>query len=167
MLQVRVYVEGEEQFRLFQGGIVMKGKEISLLMELRKNSRQSLTAMSINSDVPLATVFKHVNKLHRKSVIVKDTCLVDFSQLGFPIKIGVFIRSGDKCEARRFLEEHPSINTLLRLSGDYDFYAELFFENMLRYQDFVEELGRFGAKTTSVHFVEDIKQEEFEIREQE
>lgn len=145
----------------------MKGKEIRLIKELRKNSRQSLTSISDKTGVPLATVFKHVDKLHGKNVIVKDTSLVDFSQLGFPIKIGVFIRAGDKNEVRKFLEEHSSINSLLRLSGDYDFYAELVFENMLRYQDFAEELDRFETKSMSMHFLEDIKQEEFKIGEQE
>ena len=145
----------------------MKGKEIRLIRELRKNSRQSLTSISDKTGVPLATVFKHVGKLHGKNVIVKDTSLVDFSQLGFPVKIGVFIRASDKNEVRKFLEEHRSINTLLRLSGDYDFYAELVFENMLRYQGFAEDLDKFETKSTSMHFLEDIKQEEFKIGEQE
>ena len=144
----------------------MKGRQIRLIDELRKNSRRSLTSISDKTGVPLSTVFKHVGRLHGKGVIVKDVSLLDFSLLGFPVRIGVFIKASDKNEVRQFLEEHPSINTLLRLSGDFDFYAELVFQNMLRYEDFAEQLNEFDTKSISVHFLEDVKQEGFEFGEQ-
>ena len=144
----------------------MKGRQIRLINELRKNSRESLTSVSEKTGVPLSTVFKCVGRLHGKGVIVRDVSLLDFSLLGFPVRIGVFIKASEKNEVRRFLEEHPGINTLLRLSGDYDFYAELVFENMLRYEDFAEQLNEFDAKSMGIHFLEDVKQEDFKFGEQ-
>jgi DNA-binding Lrp family transcriptional regulator len=144
----------------------MKVRQIRLIDELRKNSRQSLTSISQKTGVPLSTVFKLVGRLYKNSVIVKSTSLLDFSQLGFPVRIGVFIKASDKNQVRQFLEEHPNINSLLRLSGDYDFYAELVFENMLRYEDFAEELNGIETKSMSTHFLEDVKQEEFKFGEQ-
>jgi DNA-binding Lrp family transcriptional regulator len=158
-------VEGEEQPGLFQGGVIMKRKQVILIDELRKDSRQSLTSLSNRTGVPLSTVFKLVDRLHKNNVIGRDVSLLDFSQLGFPVRIAVFIKADEKNEVRKFLEEHPSANTLLRLSGDFDFYAEMVFENMLGYEDFAGELERFEAKSMSMHFLEDVKQEEFRFGE--
>jgi DNA-binding Lrp family transcriptional regulator len=145
----------------------MKGGQMRLIDELRKNSRQSLTSISEKTSIPLSTVFKQVGRLHGKGIIVRDVSLLDFSLLGFPVRIGVFIKASERSELREFLEEHPSINTLLRLSGDYDFYAEMVFQNMLKYEDFAEELNRFDTKSMSTHFLNDVKQEEFKLGEKE
>ena len=144
----------------------MKPREIRLVNELRKNSRRSLTEISHNADMPLSTVFKAVNRVYKGQVITKNICLIDFAQLGFPYKLGIFLTTGKKEELKKFLTEHPHINTLLRLSGDYDFYAELIFKDMAGLQDFADELKELEiARKMGMHFVTDVKQEEFQIGE--
>jgi Lrp/AsnC family leucine-responsive transcriptional regulator len=145
----------------------MKEREIKLVNELRKDSRRSLTDLSKATDTPLSTVFKKFERLYQQGIIKKHACLIDFGMLGYPVKAGILISTHNKDEMKEFLSGHPNVNTLLRLSGDYDFYAELVFENMLRLQDFTEELeGQAIVKKTAVHFVEDVKQEEFKLGEQ-
>ena len=144
----------------------MKPKDIALVNELRKNSRRSLTEISYNTDAPLSTVFKAVNRLYKGQVITRNVCLIDFAQLGFPYKAGIFLTTGKKDELKNFLVEHPNLNTLLRLSGDYDFYVELVFKDMAGLQDFADELKELEiARKMSMHFVTDVKQEEFQIGE--
>lgn len=146
----------------------MKEREIRLVNELRKNSRRSLTNIGMNIDMPLNTVFRAVNRLYKGQVITKNTCLIDFAQLGFPYKLGIFLTTGKKEELKKFLTEHSHINTLLRLSGDYDFYAELIFKDMAGLQDFADELKELEiAKKVSMHFMTDFKQEEFKIGKKE
>lgn len=142
----------------------MKPSEIRLVNELRKNCRTSLTEIGRNTGMALSTVFKAVNKLY-KGVIIKDTCLIDFTQLGFPYKVGIFLATDKKDELKKFLTEHLNLNSLSRLSGDFDFYAELIFKDMARLQDFADELEDTQlTKKISMHFVASVKQEEFKIR---
>ncbi len=145
----------------------MKKVNISLVDELRKDSRRSLTDLGKATDTPLSTVFKKFERLYQQGIIKKHACLIDFSMLGYPVKAGIFISTHKKDEMKKFLSGHRNMNTLLRLSGDYDFYAELVFENMLRLQDFTEELEEQGiVKKTAVHFIEDVRQEEFNLGDQ-
>jgi len=146
----------------------MKPREIRLVNELRKNSRRSLTEISHNADMPLSTVFKAVSRLYKGQVITKNICLINFAQLGFPYKLGIFLTTNKKDELKKFLTEHPNINALLRLSGDYDFYVELIFKDMAGLQDFADELKELEiAKKISMHFITDVKQEEFQIGKKE
>lgn len=142
----------------------MKEKEIRLVNELRKNCRRSLTDISNNAGMPLSTVFKAVNRLYKTQVITKNACLVDFAQLGFPYKVGIFLTTNKKEELKKFLEEHPNLNTLLRLSGDYDFYTELILKTMASLQEFTDELKKLEIiKKITTHFITDDKREEFKI----
>jgi DNA-binding Lrp family transcriptional regulator len=143
----------------------MKPREVKVVDELRKDSRRSLTEISNNADMPLSTVFKAVNRLYKREVITKNACLVDFAQLGFPYKVGIFLTTDKKEDLKEFLAEHLNLNSLLRLSGDYEFYAELIFKDMAAFQDFADELKEAQLiKKISMHFVTDVKQEEFTIR---
>lgn len=142
----------------------MKGKDPRLVNELRKNSRSSLTDIGRKTDIPLSTVFKAVDRLYKEGVIRKNICLLDFVSLGFPIKAGLFIRTEKKDEVKEFLFYQPSLNTLLKLSGDFDFYAEFLFKDMGSYQDCMDELEELKlVKSISIHFITDVKQEEFRI----
>jgi Lrp/AsnC family leucine-responsive transcriptional regulator len=142
----------------------MKERDMRLVNEMRKNSRRSLTAISMNIDMPLGTVFKAVNRLYKRQVIMKDTCLIDFAKVGFPLKLGVFIRTNAKDELKKSLEDHPNLNAFLRLSGDYDYYAEFLFKDMIAYKDLIDELNDSElVKKMSPHFITDVKHEEFRI----
>lgn len=142
----------------------MKQREIRLVNELRKNCRRALTEIGRSIGMPLSTVFKAVDRLCKEQIITKHTCLADFKRLRFPYKAGVFIEANRKDGLKNFLAEHPNINTLLRLSGDYDFYAELMFKDMTDFEDFADELrGLEMINKISAHFVSDVKQEEFKI----
>jgi Lrp/AsnC family leucine-responsive transcriptional regulator len=142
----------------------MNERDVRLVNEMRKNSRRSLTNIGMNIDMPLGTVFKAVNRLYKGQVIIKDTCLIDFAKIGFPLKIGVFIKTNAKDELKKSLEDHPNLNAFLRLSGDYDYYAEFLFKDMTAYKDLMDELNDSEmVKKMSPHFVTDFKQEEFRM----
>ncbi|RJX20067.1 MAG: Lrp/AsnC family transcriptional regulator [Desulforudis sp.] len=141
----------------------MKARERRVLNELRKDSRASFTAIAANTGIPLSTVFKIAAKLERSNP-VRYACLVDFEKVGYPFRIGVFIRADKRHEAIEFLQSSPSLNTLLRLSGDCGLYAELLFKNMPVCQDFLEMLREVsGVRNASVHFLSVVKQEDFDI----
>ena len=138
----------------------MRTKEAALANELRKDCRRSLTELGRITGVPLSTVFKSLLRLE-KGFISKHTCFPDFAQLGFPLKIGIFFDTHDKAKLAELLQSHPSINTLLRLSGSFNFYAEFLFRDMDEFGEAMDEIKDSGlVRDFSEHFLTDVKQED-------
>ena len=145
----------------------MKGREIRLINQLRKNSRRSLTKISIDAGMPLTTAFKILKRLEGRT-IRKNICLVNFAQLGYAFKVCIFLSTNSKDELKNLLTDQPNINTFLRLSGDFDYYAEFLFKDMAGYKDLIDELNDSElVKKMSIHFVTDVKKEEFQIGKEE
>ena len=117
----------------------MKQNKIRLLNELRRDSRRSLTEISIRTGIPLSSVFKILARLE-KELICRYAAFVDFTKLGYPLKTGVFLKAAIKNELEDFLSRNPSLNTFLRVSGEYDYFAELLFRDMKDCQDFIDSL---------------------------
>jgi DNA-binding Lrp family transcriptional regulator len=141
----------------------MKERVLRLVDAYREDSRRSLTELAIISGSRLSTVFKTLENLENRT-IRRNVSLLNFSTIGFPLKMGFFLSSEDRQGLARFLSGHPNINSLIRLSGDYDFYAELFFPSMLEAEAFSEQLkaSKLG-KVIMTTFLEDIRQEEFKV----
>ena len=146
--------------------IVMKIKknDILLFAELRKNARESLTRLSKKTRIPVSTIYDKL-KYHTGSLIKKHCALLDFSQLGFPTKTTMLLKSNPekRKELLEFLKKNRFVNTLLRINNDYDFFVEAIFRNMKESEDFVarleEEFGVINKKVCYV--VDEIKKEEF------
>lgn len=143
----------------------MKPEIIRLLNEIRKNSRSSLTDLSYRTGMPLSTVYKRVCKLEDSGLITRHVALIDFEKVGYPFKVGVFITSKQRKDFEEYIKESDNLNTLMKLSGDYDYYAELIFKDMNGYQDFEEAMksSKF-VKKHKIHFMSDVRQECSEIR---
>lgn len=146
----------------------MTPRQIRLLEELRKNSRRSLTDIGMNTEIPLSSVFKMVRKLECDEIIEKHITLVDFGKIGYPLKVAIFIKTKHKEGMQDYLKDHPNLNTLLRISGDYNCYAEMLFKDMAEYQDFIDGLDDNEiVQKISTHFLTDVKQEVFKIGSEE
>ena len=142
----------------------MKADDIKLLNEIRKDSRSTLTALAYKTGMPLSTVFKKVIRLERSGIMTRNIALIDFEKIGHPFKVGVFLSTNKREDAEEYLREHPNINTLLKLSGDYDFYAEMIFRDLNQYQEFELAMKNSNiVKRHNLHFLSEIKQEAFEI----
>ena len=138
----------------------MRTKEAALMNELRKDCRESLTELCHSTDVPVSSGFRMLQRLE-KGFISKHACFPDFARLGFPLKAGIFLNTQDKAGLADFLESHPNINTLLRISGDFSFYAEFLFRNMAEYDEVMNKMTDSALMSSfSVHFLTDVKQED-------
>jgi Lrp/AsnC family leucine-responsive transcriptional regulator len=143
---------------------MIRPNDIRLLNEIRKNSRASLTEFATNTDIPLSTVFKKVIRLEKSGVISRHLALIDFEKVGHPFKVGVFLSTNERDELEDYLKEHQSINTLIKLSGTYDYYAEMVFRDMGEYQEFEHAIKNLKIiKRNKIHFLTDVKQEAFKI----
>jgi DNA-binding Lrp family transcriptional regulator len=145
----------------------MKPGDYKLLDELRRYSRASLTEMSSNTGIPLSTVFKKVVRLEN-GLILRHVALIDFNKIGYSFKIGLFVSVKRRKDFEEYVKDFHNLNTLLKLSGDYDYYAEVFFRNMSEYQDFEDAMKSSNlVKKHKIHFMSDLRREGFEIDEAE
>jgi len=143
---------------------MIKPNDIRLLNEMRKNSRASLTEFATNTGIPLSTVFKKIVRLESSGIISRHLALIDFEKVGYPFKVGVFLSTNERDELEDYLKEHQSLNTLIKLSGAHDYYAEMVFRDMGEYQEFEHAIKNLNIiKRNTIHFLTDVKQEAFRI----
>jgi DNA-binding Lrp family transcriptional regulator len=136
-------------------------KETVLLKHLRENSRKSLVSISKETDIPVSTLFDVLKRLE-SNIIIKHVSLVDFSKIGYGLKVNFVIKSRNKQGLREFLEKHASINSLSSLINGYDFYAEGIFKDLKEMTDFKEEIEQFGIeKIDEIFIIDEIKREGF------
>jgi len=131
---------------------------------LRQNSRLSLTRMSKKLNIPISTIYDKL-KLHDGTIIKKNTCLVDFSKLGYNARANVTIRveRTDREPLLQYLLKIPNVNSVFKISNGYDYLLEVIFENVRDLEDFFEIVEtKFKVKDRQVYFIiDDIKREAF------
>ena len=142
----------------------MNEKELMILRELRRNARRSLTEIGHITNIPLSSVFKKVIKLEKK-FIKKYVSLINFTPLGFGVRINLVLKSKDKASLNNFLLAHPNVNSLYKISQNFDFLAETIFPNMLEFENFLEKLNDFVSEKKIFHIIENLRMEDFEFIE--
>jgi len=142
----------------------MNENELKILDELRKNARCSMTQISKTTRIPLSTVFKKIIKFE-KDIIKKYVSLMNFNKLGFSVRISLVLKAKDRAALKEFLTEHPNVNSLYRISQEYDFFAETIFPTMLDYERFIEKLDCLISNKKTFHMIEDLRQEDFSLVE--
>ncbi|MDP2907054.1 MAG: Lrp/AsnC family transcriptional regulator [Nanoarchaeota archaeon] len=144
----------------------MKTRDLKILQELRKNSRQSITNIGNLAGVPLSSTFKRMGHLE-KHFIKKYVSIVDFSLLGFSVRISLVLKSKTRDELKNFLIGHPNVNSLHRINQDFDFFVETIFPNMLAFENFIDELNSLVSDKKVFHVIKDLRTEDFVFVENE
>ena len=137
-------------------------KELLILTKLRENSRKSLASISRETGIPISTVFEKVNDLGEE-IISKYSPLLDFSKIGFGLKVNFLLKSvKKKDELKKFLIENKNVNSVLRINREFDFFVECFFSSMKEIEEFKESIKNFKIQDKREFFIiEEIKKEEF------
>jgi DNA-binding Lrp family transcriptional regulator len=136
------------------GDRMMSEKDLLLLKHFRTDGRQSLTRISKKTRIPISTIYDKL-KAYEKSIILKHTTLLDFRQLGFEIRLRLFIAAEQKEALRSFLLIHDRVNTVCRINNGYDFEIEALFRNMGEFQEFMDDLEQFQIIEKREHFILD------------
>jgi len=137
-------------------------KEKLLLRYLRRNSRVSLAEISRETKIPLSTLFETLRKLELKAIL-RHTSLVDFSKIGYNLKVNFVIKARNKQELREFLFNNMNVNSFSSLINGHDFYAECVFRDLFELNKFKEALERFQAVADEIFIIEVLKKEEFNL----
>ena len=130
-------------------------KELLLLSKLRNNSRQRLTSLSKTTSIPISTIFE---MLKRTNKIVRNTCLLDFTKLGYSIRatITLKVQAQQRKQVTEFLLKNPNLNSLYKINNGYDFMLEVVHKEMKDLELFLEQLdSKFIIKEKNVYYVID------------
>lgn len=116
---------------------------LTILHHLRCNSRQSLSAISRKTGIPVTTVFDNVKALDM-TLVRKHFSLVDYKLLNVT-RIFYAISCSDKKPLRKFLKSCPNVNNAFRTRGKADFIVESVFRTFAEADLFYANLLRFGS----------------------
>jgi DNA-binding Lrp family transcriptional regulator len=145
----------------------MKRSDLLFLTLLRQDARQTLTAMSRKTNIPISTLYDKL-KTHEKGVITRHTTLLDFAKLGYNCRAKIMLACTvqDKDKLRQYLKESGCINSLFKINNGFDFMAEGIFESVNALDSFIEGLEKlFTIVEKKVYYViEDIRRENFLAR---
>jgi DNA-binding Lrp family transcriptional regulator len=125
------------------------GIDMRIISILRSNARTTLIDISRSTKLPVSTVFDRMRRL--RPLVLKYTSLVDFSQIGRPIKLFLVVEDS----ALQELLQSNFTNNIYRLN-DKKLLAEVVFESNALAHDFLEEL-----KGNTITVVEEIVKEKF------
>lgn len=134
----------------------MKEKQLHIMKHLRMNAREKLTKMSRQTGIPVSTIYENL-KSFETGVIKKHTCLIDFRQLGYDLRVTLLVKASNdqKDEICAFLRGHHQVNTVYRINNGYDFLAEVLFKNMSDLQRFLDALDSKGIKDRKEYYILD------------
>ncbi len=134
---------------------------VHILKSLRKDARRSFTEMGARANIPVTTVFDNYGKLLDEGLIKKHTSIVDFRKLGFNYRNFVFVKAKDKQSLMAFLDSHPSVNSVYRISG-YDYLVDTIFPGIKEFYEFLDELHKLDIIQIETHdVIDNIKSEAF------
>ena len=137
-------------------------KELNILLNLRQNSRASLTDISRKTKIPISTIFDKLRASYN-GLITRYTALLDFSKIGFNTKANIFLKvsKADKERTKNFLIKNCFVNSVCRINNGFDFLLEAVFPDMKGLEVFMDEVeNAFEVDKSEVYYVvEDLKKE--------
>ncbi|MGB9748689.1 MAG: Lrp/AsnC family transcriptional regulator [Candidatus Woesearchaeota archaeon] len=150
-------------------GIQMKKEDLFIISNLRRDARQPLTAISKQLRIPVSTLYEKIRELEG-SVIKKYTAIPNYEKLGFNLRIIYFLSFKEKHEEneklRVFLINHHNVNSVFRISGDYNFVVDCIFRSVQEMHDFAMEIERFEIEKKKICYVmNELKVENFLIEQ--
>ena len=140
----------------------MNKKNLLIINHLRNNARETLTNLSKKTGIPISTIYEN---LKRNEVIVKHTCLLDFTKLGFNTRAKILFKVNKESRGalQEYLEKHQNMNNVYKINNGYDYLVESLFKNIKDLQDFIEIVEeKYPIEEKEVYYViEEVKREEF------
>ena len=139
-------------------------KQVLLLTELRKNSRQSLTRIGNEINMPISTVHDKI-RANTGGVVLKYTCVLDFARLGFNCRAQIILKvdKKEKEAVKQHLLKTANINSIYRINNGYDFLVEGVFKDLREVDEFIERMEElYKIKEKKLYYImEDIARETF------
>ncbi len=130
---------------------------MAVLLELRRDARQSISDIARATELPRQMVFKKV-KIIDQLYAKKYIAIVDFRKLGYSVRALFLFRAGGK-RLVNFLKRSFNVNSVSSVSGQYTLIADALFRNIAEMSAFEEKTSGMCEKARC-HFVVDSLKEE-------
>jgi DNA-binding Lrp family transcriptional regulator len=142
---------------------MLTDEELAIISHLRENSRKNLSKISRETRIPVSTIFDRLKK-YEKSVIKKNTALLNFKELGYSVRVNLMLRVDEKGrqEFEKFLSRTENVNTAYSVGTEYDYMLECVFKNIEQWQEFMKKVMKFKVLDKKEFFIiKDLKKEAF------
>jgi DNA-binding Lrp family transcriptional regulator len=146
---------------------MLKNNDIRLITHLRNNSRKKITRIAREERIPATTIYDKL-RAHEKNFVKKHTTLLDFQKLGLNAKAHIAIRVDrpSREDLRKYLLEHPNINSLYQVNTGHDFLAECVFKDAMQQREFIEAVEAQNAELTIYNEIQELRKEDFLSKEE-
>ena len=140
-------------------------KDLKIIAHMRTNARKKVTEMSKEVKMPATTIYDKIRNHERKGIVKRHVALVDFSKLGFNTKVMLCLSVGRdrREELKKYLMQHPNINSLYRIDFGPDFIAEAIFQDNSKLQEFLDYIDTTFRidEVKTYNISQELKKEEF------
>lgn len=137
--------------------------DLKILRELQENARKSFRDVAEELEVAEGTVYNRVNKLQEKGIIKGYKADIDFSQLGYDIKvlIGMVVQGKHLVEVEQKIAQEKNISAVYDVTGEYDAMVVASFKSREELNKLVKKiLGTKYVKRTYTMLVLNVRKEE-------
>jgi len=141
----------------------MRESDITILSNLRDNSRETLTRISRKTRIPVSTIFERL-KTYNNNVVKKYTSLINFEKLGYKTKAHILIKPWPETKEKveEFLQKNKNVNSLFRVSTNFEYLAEVICTDMQELHNLLAKLDNLRLEQKEVLFViDELKREDF------
>jgi len=145
----------------------LKREDLFIISNLRRNARQPLTEISKQLNIPVSTLYEKI-KGFDGNLIKKYTVIPNYEKLGFNLRIIYFLnfkeKHADNEKLKFFLTNNHNVNSVFRISGDYNLVVDCIFKSVQEMHDFAREMDNFDIKDKKICYVmNELKVESFLI----
>jgi len=142
--------------------MMLKPKEKNLLKELRKDCRKNHSQLGNDIGMTVSTVIIKVKWL-TKYLSIHFVPFLNYAALHYYVHVSMVLRCNDRKKLIDFLENHPNMNTILRVNNNADFFVECIFRKMADLENLLEKLKENGVKNCQMYYIiNELKNESFE-----
>ena len=117
-------------------------RSATFIAALRKNARAKLKDLAHTTGEDIDELNKFIRR-EMSTTITRFTSLVNFSDLGFPIRLMLVlaVSSKQKEAMKRYLKSHQNTNGIFLINNGYDFFLDMLFKDVKEAHTFCEELS--------------------------
>lgn len=134
-----------------------------ILNTLLESSRLSYRQIAKQLKISPATVMHHLNKLEGSGIIRNYTVNLDYEKLGFDVNVVIDVRvsKGKLFEVEKRIANHPSVQAVYDITGDFDAIIIAKFTSRKNMDTFLKKLQtiEFVERTETKLILNTIKEE--------
>lgn len=125
----------------------LDSKDIAIITELKKDSRQSVRDIAKKTQLRPSTVHNRIQQLKKEGIIEKFTLKLNNKDIGENFIVFMTIKAAKDIPAAVFNNKH--IKEAFGITGDYDLMLKLKFKDIDEFNDFIIKFRKDNELTTT------------------